>query len=284
MSWVFLVFASAITVSFTRILQKSLLKSEQSDPFAFGFVFQMTVSALFFLYTWITGTFEFPDLSGLAINFIVMTLFYSLANLCIFKAFKYSPASEVSIVLTTSTMWSVISSLVLLGEQITLPNVGGILMIISGVITISYTHTTWKLNKGHLFALLGAVMLGVAFTNDAFIVGRYHSISSYMAVAFALPAILTLFYSPRSIKHLRHFAQVHIVKELLICSTLYALSAITVFTAYKMGGQASLISPIQSTSIIFTVLFSYIFLKERDKIVQKVVGTVLAFLGVLLLL
>src|SRR5690348_10285846 len=102
MNWLLLTLISAVTGSLSRILQKVLLKDAQSDTFAFGFVFQMSVAVLFLLYTLITKSFELPSFSGLFINLVVLTVFYSLANLFTFKAFKYAEASEVSILLASS--------------------------------------------------------------------------------------------------------------------------------------------------------------------------------------
>jgi bacterial/archaeal transporter family protein len=283
MSWLLLTLLSAITNSISRVLQKVVLGHDQSDPTAFSFAFQMSVALLFLLYTLVTQSFELPNLTGLLPNLVVMALFYSLGNLLIFKAFKYTEAAEVAIIITSSTVWSVLAALVLLGEQLSVLNWLGIGLIMGGVVAVNYTRTNWKLSKGHVLALAGAVLFGLAFTNDAYIVGQYQSVASYMVLAFALPGIVSLGYSPKSVKQLGHFAQPSIITKLLLCSFFYALSAITIFTAYKLGGPASIISPIQQTSIIFTVVLSYFFLNERDKIVNKVAGTLLAFAGVLLL-
>ncbi len=284
MNWVFLVIISAFTSSLTRIFQKVLLKDKDSDPFAFGFIFQITVAFLFLLYTLITNTLIIPNLSGLTINLIVMTLFYSLGNVFTFKAFKTAEASEVSIIFTSSTVWSVIAALFMLGEKLTMNKIIGILLVVLGVIAVNYSKTSWKINKGHLFALLGALLSGIAFTNDAFIINRFQSIPSYMIIAFAVPAINTLLYSPKSIKKIAYYFNPNILFRLLICSFFYALSAISIFEAYKRGGEASVISPIQQSSIIFTVIIGYIFLRETNRLPNKLLGMTLTFLGVLFLI
>ncbi len=284
MNWLLLTLLSAITASLSRILQKVLLRDDQSDPFAFGFVFQLSVAGIFLIYTLITGSFEFPSYNGLLINVLIMAIFYSLGNVCIFKAFKYAAASEVSIILATSTIWIVIASFFILGERINGLNFVGILLILVSVIAINYSKNSWKFSKGHVFALLGSLLFGIAFTNDAYIVTRYHSIASYMVIAFAVPGVCSLLFSPKSIYNLGYFAHSKVVRNLIICSLFYSLSAITIFTAYKLGGQASIISSIQQTNIIFTVIFGYLVLKEKDKLANKIVGALLAFLGVMLLI
>lgn len=284
MNWVFLVIISALTGSLTRILQKVLLRGRDSDPFAFGFVFQIIVSFLFLIHTLLTNSLNIPNLSGVIINLIIMTLFYSLGNLFTFKAFKIAEASEVSVIFASSTVWSVIAALFMLGEKLTTNKIIGIILVVLGIVTINYSKTNWKINRGHLFALLGALLFGVAFTNDAFIINRFQSVSSYMIIAFAFPAITMFFYSPGSVKKISYFLDKKIIFKLLICSLFYALSAITIFEAYKRGGEASVISPIQQSSIVFTVIIGYIFLRERDKLLNKLLGTIFAFAGVLFLI
>lgn len=283
MNWLLLTIASAITGSMARILQKVLLKNTESDPFAFGFIFQLTVAILFLIHAMVTKTLEFPNLSGLAVNLVVMTIFYSLGNVLTFKAFKVAEASEVSVIFASNSVWAVLAAIVMLGEKITTQNMIGIGLVVLGVATINYQRSNWKLNKGHIFALLGAVLFGIGFTNDAYIISRYHSISSYMILAFTLPGLMTLAINPKSIHNLKQYTQKSMIPSLLLCTTLYALSAISIFSAYKAGGPASIISPIQQTSLIFTVILGYLFLKERDNLLKKVIGTVLTFVGVLFL-
>ncbi len=284
MHWLLLTIISAVFASLARILQKSLLDDPKSNTYALAFVFQVLVGCLFLVYTAITKTFEFPSLNGLSSNLIMMVLFYSLGNALTFKAFKIAEASEVSIVLASSTVWSVISAITYLNEKITLSNIVGIALIASAVIAINYTNSHWKLNRGHLYALLGALLYGLAFTNDAYIVERYSSIASYMALAYLLPGLAMSLYSPKLVLAVPHFFGRKHVLKLLACCLFSAFCAIAIFSAYKSGGQASIISPIQQTSLILTVVLSFIFLKERSRVTNKVIGTLLAFIGVLLLI
>ena len=200
MTWLILVIISAISSSVSRILQKVLLKEKDSEPFAFAFVFQLLLAFLFFLYTFITKTLIIPNLSGVFLNLILMAIFYSLGNIFIYKAFKLAEASEASIIFASSTLWTVISAVIFLGDKLSNSNIAGILLVILGIIAVNYSRSKWKMNKGHLYALLGAMMFGIAFTNDAFIINRFTSISSYMLLSFFLSSITILIFRPNLIK------------------------------------------------------------------------------------
>ena len=152
------------------------------------------------------------------------------------------------------------------------------------MIIVNHKKSSWKVNKGHYFALAGAMLFGLAFTNDAYIINYYNSISSYMIIAFGFPGIASLLYKPKAINKVKHFLSLKTLIKLTITGALYAISAITIFSAYKNGGQASLIAPIQKTSIILTVFIGYLFLNERKNIFKKIVGVSFVFSGALLLI
>lgn len=284
MSWITLTLLGAIFGSLSRILQKILLTNKEGDPFAFSFVFQILVSLLFLLYSFATNSFETPSLSGLGINLLVMTIFYSLGNIFTFKAFETTDASEVSVIFASNSIWAIIAAIVTLGETLTLTNVLGIMLIVSGIVSINITRSKWHLSRGHLYGLLGAMLFGIAFTNDAYIIDRYNSISAYMVLAFAAPALLTLVLKPKSIKKIPTYLKFQTIGKILILTVVYASSALAVFSAYKLGGPASIISPLQQLSIILTTILGYFFLSERDKLPQKIIGALLAFIGAILLI
>lgn len=284
MGWLYLTIFSAITLSVTRVIQRVLLKNNESDSFAFSFIFSLFVSLIFLVYTLATNTFEFPNLFPSILNLVLMVLFYSLGGIFIYKAYKESPASEIAIIFASSSIWSVISAVLILGEEIQFKNILGVLTIITGIIVINYQKTAWKIERSHMYALVSALLFGVAFTNDALLTPYFHSIPSYLFIAFLYPSIATLLYRPQLIYKLSYFFSAKIIYKFLLVSTIYALAAISIYTAYQIGGKASVIIPINQTSIVITVILSYFFLGERDNLPKKIVGSLLAFIGVILLI
>lgn len=284
MNWIVLTTLGVFCGSIGRVLQKNLMSNEKSNPIAFGFIFQILVAFFSFIFVFLTGVWEFPNLSGLIVNIIIMCVFYALANILLYKAFQNAPASDVSVILTSSTMWSVITAVIVLGERLTLRNIVGILLIIVGVIIIQDIKKGFGMNKYHMYALFSAILYGVAFINDIFIVKQYKSIPSYLVLAFALPAVTILFFQPSAIYRIGVFLKPHKFGKVLVSAFFYSLSAIFVYTAYKMGGQASIISSIQQSSAVFIIILAYLFLNEREKMNKKIIGCILTICGVLLLI
>lgn len=283
MSWLLLTIISAITGAAARILQKVILKDEASDVVAYSILFQLLVGVMFFGYCLLFGLWELPNLISVWPNILVLMVFYGLGNIFIAKAFKLAEASEVAIILASGVAWSVLSALAFLGESINAVNVVGIMLVLAGVLAVNYSRSSWKINRGHLMALLGAITFGSAITNDAIILKHYQNTVAYMGLAFTLPGIFIIVLSPKSLKKVGHFLQPRIFKLFIVCSLLYSLAALCIFTAYKLGGQMTLIMPIHQTNVIFAVLFGYLFLMERAKINNKILGTALVLAGVMLL-
>ncbi|MEI6690130.1 MAG: EamA family transporter [bacterium] len=283
-NWIILTIFSSVFAAINRIIQKVLLNNKENDKFALSGIFQILVSIVFLIYTLSTNSFELPNLGSVWVSVVAMVVMYALGNLTLFMAFRAAEASEVAIILASSSLWSISSAAILLGEKIVGSSWIGVGLILLGLVIINYQKTDWHLSKGHIFAILAAILYGFAFTNDAFILGHYSSVPSYLVIAFFLPGLATLLCRPSAIRAIpRLFSNARSTYMIIFGSIAFALSAIAVFTAYKIGGPASLISPITQSSIIFTIIISYFFLGERDNILKKIFGTAAIILGVILL-
>lgn len=283
MNWILLTFISSLASALTQVLEKALLRDKTSDPIAFSFVFQLMVALIFLTYTILTGTFSQPNLDGIWVNIFTMTLLYGLGSILTFWAYKTAEASEVSVIFSSSALWSVLAATILLSEKIQMKSLFGMFLILLSLIIINIRKTLWIIGKGHFFAILGAAMFGIAFANDAFILKRYDNVASYMVIAFAFPSFISLIFKPNAIFDISYFFKPKILTRVLLCSFSYSLAAISIFSAIKAGGQASTINMLRQSGVIFTVALSYIFLKEQDNMRNKAIGVALATAGGLLL-
>jgi drug/metabolite transporter (DMT)-like permease len=283
MNWILLTFISSLASAVTQVLQKALIKDKNSDPIAFSFVFQLMVAFIFLTYSVTTGTFNQPDLGGVWKNIVAMSLLYGLGSVFTFYAYKTAEASEISVIFATSALWSVIAATFLLDEKIEIKQGIGMLFVLLSLVIVNIRRTSWNVGRGHVMAILGAAMFGIAFTNDAFILNKYESVPSYMVIAFALPSFVSLVFKPRAVFDIPHFFKLKVFFGLMACSIFYSLAAISIFSAFKAGGQASVVNMLRQSGIVFTVLLSFVFLKERDNMRNKVIGVILAMVGGLLL-
>jgi drug/metabolite transporter (DMT)-like permease len=258
-----------------------LLREEQSEPVSYAFVFQIFVSLLIFLFALYRG-FKLPSFVHFIPYLILMSLLYALASLSLFKSFQTTEASEVVVILASRSIWTALAAGIFLGESIGIQRIIGTLLVVLGVMAISWKSGKWRLNKGHLFALTAAVFFGVAFTNDAFLLNHF-DVFSYNTLAFFLPALTILSFRPRLISKLKLFLHKGRLTKMLSTSFFYGLSAVTMGLSYQSGGDASQIAPISQSSIVLTVILAFFFLKERGNLLNKILGAFIVFGGVLLL-
>ena len=141
MNWILLSIVSAFFVSLIQILQRSLLKNKDSDPVAYSFVFQMIVALLFLVYTVVTKTFELPDTTSVGWNVLLMSLLYGVGTILLFYAYKLSEASEVSIIFSTSAVWSTLSAVFFLGDQVNIFQIFGMTLIVLGMVLVNIKKT-----------------------------------------------------------------------------------------------------------------------------------------------
>lgn len=273
MTWQVLVFISVVTYSISVLLQRVLLKDEQTDPVAFSITFQLFTGVIIGLYTLLNG-FKIPDLSPIILNMILMTVLYGAGNVFLFKALKLTEASEFTIIFASRVFWTVAGAVLILGESFSSRQFLGTLLMLTGIGLVSLRNSQLKLGKGSLFSLLAGASFGLAVVNDSFII-RNFDVPSYLTIAFILPAMAIWLLNPRPLGK--------ISPKLGLLGIFYAVSAVTFFLAYQVGRNASQIAPLSQTSTILVVILAVIFLRERALLGRKILGAILSFLGVILL-
>lgn len=279
MSWQILVAVSVLTGAVSVLLQRLLLKDKRIDSVAFSIVFQLLNGVLILVYAFIRG-FSVPDLRPLILNLILMTAFYGVGNILIFKALKIVEASEFTIVFASRSLWTILAAVALLGEAFSTRQLLGTLIILLSVAVVSW-QKSFKLNRGLLLSIFAALCFGLAFANDAFII-RSFDVPSYLGLAFIAPALAVWAIFPSSTKKMGVMLTKEFLPKFSILAVFYSISAITIFLAYQVGRNAAQIAPLNQASTIVTVILAVIFLRERAQLARKIAGAFLSFIGVVL--
>ncbi len=282
MSWQLLISLSVLLYSFSVLLQKVLLKENKSDPISFSIFFQVGVSVIIaFLVLIIRGGIVIPDLSKIWIYVLLMGVLYGLANVSVFKSLKLTDASQFGVLFQSKNLFAIIGTSLIFNEMLTTKQWIGALLLIAGVIIVSLNKTKFKIDKGSVLALLAGLLFGAANVNDRFLVS-YFDPYSYVVVGFLFPALLISVIYPKKLAGIKVFLnKKYIYKMMLLCLT-YGLSATSFFAALSITDNASQLFSINAFSVITVVIFSILFLKERDFMPRKILGAVLSLVGLLL--
>lgn len=283
MSWQILILISVVLYSISVLLQRVLLKENESQPVAYSIFFQFLTGVVLGLVGFLFADMSLPaNLADLFWNLALMTILYGFSNIFIFKSLKQTEASKFSIVFATRAFFTVLASSILLEEFLEGSQFLGALFIFSGVVLVNLKSSKLSFDRGTLFALFAAFAFGIANTNDRFLLGSF-SVYPYITIGFLAPSLLMAAIYPKEIKHIKVFLDKKILNKMLFLSVIYAFSAVAFFAALQLSDNSSRVASINLISVIVTVILATIFLKEKDNLSKKVISAILSFVGLLLL-
>lgn len=238
----------------------------------------------------ISRGFILLDIKKYFLNLVIMGVLYALAQVFIFKASKLTEASEVIIISSTRILWTIAAALLLLDETFTIKKSLGATLVLAAVTIVAYKKTRRTKNRsakaitrGRIYAVLAGFCLGVGFVNDSYVLQNSDA-TSYAALVFILPTILTVLIYRPSFKSFKKQLNKRLIRNSMILGGFYSVGILASYAAYQNGGSASQIVPIGQSVVIVTVLFSVVFLSERDHLLKKLLGTAMVTVGVLLLI
>ncbi len=283
MSWELFLAGNILTFSITTLLQKVLLSGKNSKPIAYTLFFQLFTGIFVVIIGFLLHAFSFPHITPFLLFFLIMGIFlYAFGNLYIFKALKETEASKFTVIYSTRVLFTILVAVIFLSESFVIKQMIGTILIFSGIVIVSLKSNKLHLQKGDLYALIAAVFFGLANANAKFLLHSF-AVYPYMAYVFFAPPILLGVIYPKELQYISHFFEKKNFIKMFWVSLFWALANISFFEAIKRTPSISILSSMQLTSVIVTVILSIVFLKERKNIGKKLVGTVISFIGLILL-
>ncbi len=281
MTWLAYTIVGVFAFAFYYTLSRLFLKAKNTDAISYALLFNLVCASLLIAVS-VSKGFVLVDLHKYALNLVVMGVLYTASQIFIFQASKTIEASEVIILSSTRILWTIGAAIVFLGESFDLAKLIGAGLILYSVYFVSHKKKRLKFEKGHVYAILAGVCLGVGFVNDAYVL-RNADAFSYAALAFILPSILTLLIFPSVVGKIKKQFDIGLLRNTVLLGIFYTIGIMASYLAYQKGGTASQIVPIGQSVVIVTVILAAIFIGERDNLIKKLVAAALVTAGVLLL-
>ena len=282
--WIAFAFGSAFFAGVTSILAKIGIKN--TDLTAATAV--RTIIILFFswIMVFVTGQFGgIGDISGKTLTFLILSgLATGGSWLCYFKALQIGDVNKVTPVDKSSTVLTMLLAFIILGEELSLLKIVCIILIGAGTYLMIEKKETDKQTTGKgwpFYAVLSAV-----FASLTSILGKIgiSGVPSNLGTAIRTIVVLIMAWIMIFVtKKQDELKKIDRKSMLFICLSglTTGLSWLCYYKALQ-DGQASIVVPIDKLSILVTVTFSYIVLKE--KLTKKsFLGLVLITAGTLLL-
>ncbi len=283
MPWIFFAVVSILTVSIAALLERALMKDEDSNPIGYAIVFQFLLAAISLLFTVVFNKLTLPTLSAeTIIRFIISAFLWAGTTALTFYAIKKLTAGEVTVLTASSSVVSITLGIIFLSEIIKLPTVIGSVLVLLAIWIINSGKLGFKSKEGVTFALLSALCAGIAVVNDAVILKSYEAFS-YTTIMSFLPGIVLLAVFPKKLKGIGRLLRTKKLGLMLVFCLFYSIQAITYYLAFQKGAPVSQLSPLTKSSIVLTVILAAIFLNEREDLLKKVIAAVVVTIGSILL-
>lgn len=280
MNWQILLGISMLSDTAGRLIQRTILKNEKSDPIAYATLFQLFCGVIIGVIALVTGI-KIPDLQPIWINLLLASVLYGLATICIYKSLKTIEASLFTILFASRVIWTIFGGVLLLHETFLPIQIFGAVLIFASVVFVSWTKASLKFQKAEYFALAAAAFFAIATVNDAYILQSFDP-TTYLAYGFIGPGIfIWLLYLKKS----RVIVSTMVSKAsrgIWLLAVVYSISALGFVWAYKLGNNIAQLASIYQISSILTIAFAVVLLRERDHLWRKIIAGVIGFVGVLL--
>lgn len=284
--WVLFAFASAFFAGVTSILAKIGVKDVDSH------VATAIRTIIVLIFSWIMvfiigSQSTIVNIDGKTFLFLILSgLSTGGSWLCYFKALQLGDVNKVVPIDKSSTILTMILAFIFLNEKITINMVIGMIGIAIGTyLMIQKKEKAEKIVKGKawlIYALLSAL-----FASLTSILGKVgiENVESNLGTAIRTIVVLVMAWiivfatkKQRDIKRIDKRSLIF----LILSGVATGASWLCYYKALQ-DGLASIVVPIDKLSILVTVLFAYIFLKEKLS-KKSLLGLILIVVGTLLLL
>lgn len=283
--WIVFAFGSALFAGLTAILAKIGIKNTDSN---LATAIRTVIILIFsWLMVFVVGSFEtISSISSHTLFFLILSGIATGASwICYFKALQMGDVNKVTPIDKSSTILTMILAFIILGEIITTIKFIAMIAIGTGtflMITKKSLENKEIRNKWIIYAILSAV-----FASLTSILGKIGIVGVESNLGTAIRTIVVLIMAWVVVFMTKKQGEIKNIDKrswifLSLSGVTTGLSWLCYYKALQMG-DASIVVPIDKLSIVITVAFSYIVLKE--KLSRKAaLGLGLIVMGTLMLL
>ena len=283
--WILLAFASAAFAGLTAILAKLGIQDTDSDAATAVRTGVVLVTA--WLMTALTGALgEWKNITLRSLLFLFLSgLATGGSWLCYFKALQKGSVNKVTPVDKLSTVLTMLLAAPLLGERLTWLKLGCLALIRVGTMMMQQRRPEEKKETGRSWLIYA--LLSTLFASLTAILGKLgvENVNSHLATTIRTAVVLVLawaiVFARGKAPQLRGISSRSWL-FLLLSGLATGGSWLCYYQALQQG-PASVVVPIDKLSVLFTVLFAAVILKEKLSR-TALAGLLLLTAGTLLLL
>lgn len=290
MSWQVLILLSSVLLALSMVFMRLLARKTVYS----GASFVVNGSSFIFLYLSglallpLLGTVRGEDLSHYLWRFIIGGLLFALTNVATYKSLAYVDAATGTIFNTLNVIFAIGMAALTLDENLnSLQAIGTVVLLVAVIYSARVMRSkAAKVSKHDLliglsYAVVAALLYGIAITNEKWLLGQMNS-ASYVVFGWGWQmvsaVVVAILIQPRKLSLLK---DKKFTPWIILIGLAKGIGGLAFVLAEVRSNNVALVTVIGNFKIIFVVGFAVWLLRERAKIKQKLFGAGVATLGLI---
>lgn len=276
--WFVLALFAGFLFATNRLLVRSILL-KSGNPIAFVAAHNIA-AGLFLLPIALWDPALPPSVAAWSVLLLGVVAFF-LGDLLAFLSLERIEASVYQILGQVRHVIVLLGGFFLFGEVISTPKIVSIALISLGVIIALVEKSRIEITRGITYGVLSPVFISIGFLTIKQISGEVSAAFSAAAILFVSGMLAYLMLVLKGDKSTRLLPAKN-RSRLFLAAAIFSVFELVFFAALDIG-EASKVTPVAQSSLLFTLIGGYIFLKEHSRLPQKICGSLLIATGIGLL-
>lgn len=222
--------------------------------------------------------FKLPTDPKIYLLLITASIFYAINDRMQTTARKNLQVSLYVILDRLSVIFLIIFGFTIFKNAFVIEKVIGACLILFGNFIVLYKKGKFEFNKYVILAILSTFVFAIAVSIDIDI-SKHFNLPFYIMFTLIIPAIMISVVERISLKEIFSQCSEKDKKYYLMTGFSWGLIIFFLLRAYQYG-QVIVVASLAATSVLINVLVAYIFLKERDNKLKKIIAAIITIIGV----
>lgn len=285
MSWLFWTLIAIVSIVFYYFFSKKMFNdNDKIDPRFYGGMLQTVVGLIALVPTLLTGwKFEFNvyTISWL----IVVAVAYTIGPSLYYTGLKHTQLSVTTTLDATGAIYAMILGIIVLNESFTITKILGAGLILFAIMLVAgKTKAIKHFNKYEILLLIAPLFYAIGGLADNILID-YSNALTYLTLSFLVAGVTMILVNVPRLKEvgLENLSERNFLRILVLNAVFVAIYGYASYRAYIDGGELSAMYPIMQSESVVVPFMAMWLLGEKDRFLHKILGAVLAFLGILVM-
>lgn len=225
--------------------------------------------------------FKFPTDIRIYIMLGISIIFYTISDRVNTTVRSGIEASTFNILQQLSTTFMIFAGLVFFKEEFVLIKFIGAMLIIFSNILIFYKKGKFEFNKYIALGILSNISYTIALFLDVNNTEHFN-LPFYVAMTLIIPSIIVMIFDRVKPSEIKNELVKGNKKAIMITALSWGTMIISQLRAYQLQ-KVSIVAPLCALTVILNVIVGYLFLKEKDSMIKKIMAAILIIISVILI-